>query len=368
MLLVDDDEPEVLELDARLQQPVRADDDVDLARGEAVERRLGLRAGAEARQQLDLDRPVREPVDEGLVVLLRQQRRRHEHRDLLAALHGDERGAQRDLGLAEADVAADDAVHRAARAQVVDDGLDRAELVDRLLEREARLECAQLLFVDRERMALARRAPRVDVEQFGGRVTDPGRGPGARLGPLVAAELVQRRRFGRRAGVPADALERLHRHVELVAAGVLEHEELGRRAAGVHRREAGVAADAVILVHDRRAGTQVGELLDDLRRVAVGAPAPTLLPRALAEELLLGVDRDGRFAQRDAGGDRRHRDDDRRVGGRGIPTSSRRPSGPRRTAAAARAATRAGPPIRLPAARVPAPLRSWSANACSVSS
>ena len=51
-----------------------------------------------------------------LVVLLGEQRGRHEHRDLLAAGDGDERGAQRDLGLAEADVAADQAVHRLAAA------------------------------------------------------------------------------------------------------------------------------------------------------------------------------------------------------------------------------------------------------------
>ena len=73
-------------------------------------------------------------------------------------------------------------------------------------------------------MALARRA-RVQVEQLGRRVADPLRAR-ARLLPLVAAELVQRRGFGRRAGVAADALERLHRHVQLVAVGVFEHQEL----------------------------------------------------------------------------------------------------------------------------------------------
>ena len=48
-------------------------------------------------------------------MLLGEQRRRHEHRDLLAVGERDERRAQRDLGLAEADVAADEAVHRLAR-------------------------------------------------------------------------------------------------------------------------------------------------------------------------------------------------------------------------------------------------------------
>ena len=70
-------------------------------------------------------------------VLLGEQRRRHEHRDLLAVGERDERGAQRDLGLAEADVAADEAVHRPARREVVDDRLDRRLLVGRLLEAEA---------------------------------------------------------------------------------------------------------------------------------------------------------------------------------------------------------------------------------------
>ena len=293
MLLVDDDEPEVLELDARLQQPVRADDDVHLAGRQPVERHLRLRARAEARQQLDLHGPVGEAVGERLVVLLCQQRRRHEHRDLLAALHGDERRAQRDLGLAEADVAADHAVHRLARAQVLDHGLDGVQLVDGLLEREAGLERTHLLVVHLEGVAFACSAAGVDVEQLRRRVTNLRRGARARLRPLVAAELVQRRGLRGRAGIAADAFERLDRHVQLVALGVFEHEEFGGHAAGVHRRQAGVASDAVIFVHDRRARTQVRELLDDLRGIAVGASPPSFLARALAEQLFLGVDRDG---------------------------------------------------------------------------
>jgi hypothetical protein len=57
---------------------------------------------------------LREAVAEGLVVLLGQQRGGRQHRHLLAAVHGHEGGAQRHLGLAEADVAADQPVHRLA--------------------------------------------------------------------------------------------------------------------------------------------------------------------------------------------------------------------------------------------------------------
>ena len=132
-------------------------------------------------------------------MLLRQQRGRHQHRHLLAALHGDERRAQRHFGLAEADVAADHAVHRLARAHVLDDRLDRVHLVDRFLERKAGLECAHLLLVDLEGVAFAGGAARVDVEQLCRRVTDLRRGACPCLRPLLAAELVQWRRLRRSA-------------------------------------------------------------------------------------------------------------------------------------------------------------------------
>ena len=57
-----------------------------------------------------------------LAVLPRQQRRRHHDRDLLAVERDRERGAQRHLGLAEADVAADQPVHRPAAFEVLQRG------------------------------------------------------------------------------------------------------------------------------------------------------------------------------------------------------------------------------------------------------
>ena len=52
---------------------------------------------------------------------LRQHRGRHEDGDLLPVLHRLEGGAQRDLGLAVADVAADEPIHRPPAKHV---GLD----------------------------------------------------------------------------------------------------------------------------------------------------------------------------------------------------------------------------------------------------
>ena len=84
LLLVDDQQPEVLRAHVAREQPVRADQDVDLALGEALDRLALLGGGAEARDVLDHERLVAQALDERAVVLLGEDRRRHEHQDLLA--------------------------------------------------------------------------------------------------------------------------------------------------------------------------------------------------------------------------------------------------------------------------------------------
>ena len=64
---------------------------------------------------------------EGVPVLLGEDRRRAEDERLLAVHGRSERGPDRDLGLAEADVAADEPVHRPRRLQILLDGFDRTK-------------------------------------------------------------------------------------------------------------------------------------------------------------------------------------------------------------------------------------------------
>ena len=73
------------------------------------------------------------------MVLRREDRRRHEDGDLLAVLDRLERRAQCDLGLAVADVADHQTIHRPTGLHVELDLVDGAELVGRLLVRKARL-------------------------------------------------------------------------------------------------------------------------------------------------------------------------------------------------------------------------------------
>ena len=72
------------------------------------------------------DRKPGEPFRQRLLVLKREHGRRREERHLLAVHHRLEGGAHRHFGLAVADVAAEQAIHRRRRFHVALDVGDRA--------------------------------------------------------------------------------------------------------------------------------------------------------------------------------------------------------------------------------------------------
>ena len=88
-------------------------------------------------------RPTLEAVGEGGVVLPRQQSRRADDRHLASAHRHDKGRAQGHLGLAEADVAADQPVHRLAGAEVAQHVGDGVQLVLGLLIGEAGAELVE---------------------------------------------------------------------------------------------------------------------------------------------------------------------------------------------------------------------------------
>ena len=73
LLLVDDEQPEVLELDVVGEQPVRPDHHVDLAGLHALDHRVLLAGRQEPRDHLDPHRVAGEPFAERLAVLVREQ-------------------------------------------------------------------------------------------------------------------------------------------------------------------------------------------------------------------------------------------------------------------------------------------------------
>ena len=120
LLLVDDQQAELGELDALGEQGVGAYDDVDGAFGEALLDVGGVAGVDHARELFDAYVQPAEAGCEGAVVLPGEQGGRDDDGDLNARHGGHERGAECDLGLAEADVAADQAVHGTAGGEILE--------------------------------------------------------------------------------------------------------------------------------------------------------------------------------------------------------------------------------------------------------
>ena len=199
-------------------------------------------------------------------MLLREQRGRHEHRGLLAVLHRLEHGADGDLGLAEADVAAHEPVHRHRAFHVGLHVDDRLQLVGRLLVRERVLELALPRRVGRERVARRVQPLLVQHDELLRDLRDLGAHTRLRLRPLAAVEPAQRRLVA--AGVVPDRVDLVGRDVELVVAAVLEQEVVALDARDGALDHAPEPGDAVLVVHDEVAGLEVVE-----EPLGVGAPA-----------------------------------------------------------------------------------------------
>ena len=325
LLLVDDDQAEVLELHLLAEQAMGADDDVDLAVGDAVDDLAGLGVALEARQLRHADGEPGEAGGERRVVLRDEQRRRHEHRDLLAVLDGLEGGAHGDLGLAVADVAADEAVHRDKLLHV---GLhlgDGGELVRGLDVAERVLEFPLPGGVGAERVALGRLAGGVELDELTGDLPDGLAGLRLALGPVGAAHLVERR--GLRAHVAAELVELVHRDEQPVAglaafAGrVLDDEVVAGGALDGAADELDEPADAVGLVHDGVARLQLERLDGGL--AAAGQLAFDLVDGRLAGQLGRGEDLDAGLVGAPALPQRRQDDRDGAGGRRPLEVADR---------------------------------------------
>ncbi len=253
--------PEVAEPDVLGEEPVGPDDEVDRAAGQALDRRLLLPGRDEPRQDPDAEREGGEALPERLVVLGGEDRGRHEDGDLRAVLDRLEGGPDRDLGLAVADVADDQPVHRPAGLHVHLRLGHGPELVDRLLVREARLHLRLPRGVRGEGVTLGRGPGGVERQELLGQVVDGPLDPLLRPQPVGAAELAEPRPLA--AGVAADPLDLLDRDEDPVAAGEAQLEVvalLPRPAASEHLL---VAGDPVVDVDDEVAG---GQPLEDVPR------------------------------------------------------------------------------------------------------
>ena len=192
LLLVDDDEAEAGELHLLAEQRMRADHDID---GAGLEARPWPRPAPWCRRAARLARSCTgrpwNRVGERLEVLAREQRRRHHDRDLQAGHRRDERRTQRHLGLAEADVAAHQPVHRLAAGEIFQHRVDAGLLVLRLLVGEARHELVPGAFRRRQHGRLLQLAHRRDLDQLGRDLAQALLEAGLARLPRRAAETVE---------------------------------------------------------------------------------------------------------------------------------------------------------------------------------
>ena len=288
LLLVDHDQPEVADRDRLAEQPVRSDHDVDRAVGEPLLHRERLLAGAKARQHLDVHRVARHALAKRVVVLAREHRRRHEHGDLPAIRDRLERRAHRDLGLAVADVAAQQPVHRARALHVRLHRDDRGELVGRLLVRKRRLELVLHRLVGSEREAGLPPTDRLDLEQPRREVRDRLLDAVLDLRPRLAAELRELGAAARRADVLLQQVDLRDRHVHRHLAREFDDAMLLRHALALDRAHAAEAADAVREVHDVVAGFEIEEVVD---RARGGAARRGLAARQVLQQVVVAEDR-----------------------------------------------------------------------------
>ena len=280
VFLVDDHQAQIAELHVLGQQLVGADDDVDLAALDAFQ---GVACGlgrSEAGQFGHVQRKAGEAVVEGLEVLLGQQRGGGEHGHLAAGAGGHVGSAQGHLSLAEAHVAADQAVHRLGRDQILHDGMDGSLLVRRFLEAEALGEGRIAGRVELEGMSGPGGAAGIEIEQLDGGVACLLGRLAARLVPLAGTQCVQRGVLGGSARVAADEVQHGHRHVQGGIVGVGQVQEFGRAFAQVDVDQPHVAADTVLGMHDRIAGLEFGQVADE----GVDLSGLPLVALALAHE------------------------------------------------------------------------------------
>ena len=206
---------------------------------------LACAGGEEAAEHLDADRVAGEAVGERVAVLRRQQRRRGEDGDLLAVLDRLERGPDRDLGLAEADVAAHEAVHRVRPLHV---GLDvviatRWSGVSTNGNASSISCCHGVSWPNAKPSALTRCL--VQHDELLGDLADGRADLALGLGEVAAAEAVQRRRLA--ADVLAQHVDLVGRDVQLVAALVGDEQVVALDATDRALDHALVLADAVLV-------------------------------------------------------------------------------------------------------------------------
>ena len=260
LFLVNDQQPQVLEFHALLQQAVGADQKIHGPRFQVLED-LSARLGRlEAAEHRDIHRERAEAVHRRGIVLLGQDRGGHQDSRLLPVEDALHHRPQGHFGLAVAHVAAQQAVHGHWALHIALDLPNAAQLVLGLLIGKGLLEFQLPGGIRRKGKAPLFLPFGVQLDQALGQILGRRLGPAGAAGPVRAAQLVQAHRFLvlSAADVFAHQVQLGSRHIETVAAGIGDLDIVPVRAVHRHFEDAHEAAHAVVDVDHQIAGGQIG--------------------------------------------------------------------------------------------------------------
>ena len=149
-----------------------------------------LRRRPKPRHLLNPDRIILHPLHKRIVMLLRQNRRRHQKNNLLAVLHRLKRCADCNLGFAIANVPADQAIHDFVALHVPLRRRNCHQLVIRFLKREHFFKLPLPDRILRKSVALPVLARRIQLHQILCDLIHCRPDTGLGLVPLLRSELV----------------------------------------------------------------------------------------------------------------------------------------------------------------------------------
>ena len=249
LLLIDHQQAKVVEFHRFANQLVGAYHYVHLALGQIGQQLLHLLGLAGAGKVVHLHREVFEALLKRVVVLEGEHRGGHKHGGLLAVGGGLEGGANGDFGLAEAHVAAYQAVHGLVLFHVGLHGLRGLKLVGGVLVDERRLQLVLQVSVGRIGVTLFAAALGIELYEVAGNVFQLALGAALQFVPRARAEFAQARLHTLLAAVFRQLVQGVYRHEYYVAVEVGELYHLLARTVDGGAHQAAKLAYAVVLVH-----------------------------------------------------------------------------------------------------------------------
>ena len=191
LLFVHHQKPQILELDAFLQQLVGADDHIHTAASHILQCLRLLLGSPEPAEDIHIYREAPEPGDGGLVVLLGKHCGGYQNGHLLAVHNGLHNGPEGNLRFAEAYVAAEKPIHGDGGLHILFDVGDAAQLVVRLRIGEIVFKFPLPGGIGRERVAGLPLSGGVELDELSRHILGGLSGLGLGLLPGVGTDFVQ---------------------------------------------------------------------------------------------------------------------------------------------------------------------------------